>query len=635
MDLENKNLTSSFNFIEVVQKYWNYLFIILAAVIVYLPTLSFAFSPLDDEWLIVKRIDLYRDLSSLKVFFSEAILDNYYRPIWVVSYMPDVMIGGSNPMVFHFFNIVYHAIASVLLFVVFQKLGLKRNIAFGFSLLFAVHPLHVQSVAFVPGRVDVLLAIFSFSVFIFFLNYLENFKIKNLLFCTLFTVLALFTKENAIVLPILFTGYYILINKKTIRKEIIYLFAILVAIVGVWFFIRHQIIPVYLPADNLSFFNVFQDMALATVMYFGKIILPINQSVAPTVAETSMLPFYFVIALLITIVFYFKFSNKRLTIFGIFWFFTFIIIPLIAGSMRSGAEHFEQRAYLPMVGVFIMLSQINFSKIDFFNKKIITWIFFSIIALLFFVKTFIRSDVYKNPYQLATTGIEEAPHSIYYYIILGRACVVNNLPEEAIKWYDAYIEKRTNSAIPYANKGAVYLGMKQYDKAIESFNVAITLEPGNTGFYKDRARAFYFSRKFENALIDIQQYKKMGGEVDKNFEEDVKRKVQLQNEIIGYSIQITSDTATDYSYIKRGMAYFTNQDYANSINDFSSGLKLNPKSQICLLNRGWVYEVVGKLDSAKLDYIRLEKLGHPLAPKALEKLNEKMGLKISEPTKNP
>src|SRR6202020_3196456 len=95
-----------------------------------------------------------------------------------------------------------HIISVVIVFKLFIVLEVNRVHAFILSLLFAVHPVLSQAVAWLPGRNDVLLGIFIFSFFIFSIRYSREGKLKNLLLSVFFLLLALFTKETAVMGPV-------------------------------------------------------------------------------------------------------------------------------------------------------------------------------------------------------------------------------------------------------------------------------------------------------------------------------------------------------------------------------------------------------------------------------------------------
>ena len=296
----------------------------------------------------------------------------------------------------------------------------------------------------------------------------------------------------------------------------------------------------------------------------------------------------------------------------------------MAGSAKDNSEHIEQRAYVPLVGILIMISQIDFSKSRIFSNRRYSGLILIFIFLSLSIKTISRSKVYANPFIMAQTAIKESPHQTYFYIVLGGIYAENDMSQEALKWYDKYIEKFPNKAIPYINKAVVYSHIKKFDKAIENYNKAIELEPNTSSLYLDRGHVYFELKMYDSVLTDLTRAKKLGEKINEKFERQIEDQIMAENEIKIYSNNISKDTATSFSYNRRGIAFYKKGDYTNAINDFSISNKLNPLDPISLIKRGWIYEFQGKFDSAYYDYNKLAGMGYSIGKEALENLKGKI-----------
>jgi 4-amino-4-deoxy-L-arabinose transferase-like glycosyltransferase len=155
-----------------------------------------------------------------------------------ISFIFDYQIGGASPFIYHFVNVLLHLLATCLLFIFLQKLDYRKELAFLFSFIFLIHPAMTQTVAWIPGRNDSLLAIFILASFIFFIKYLKE-KSSNLFWSLFFSGLAFFTKESAVlVVPIIFFYFYF-IYKKQNKKKILYFFLGSIGLVGLWAGLRY------------------------------------------------------------------------------------------------------------------------------------------------------------------------------------------------------------------------------------------------------------------------------------------------------------------------------------------------------------------------------------------------------------
>src|ERR1041385_5934362 len=88
------------------------LWIGLAVILAYFPTLSFGFSPMDEVWVFLKHMDRFTHISNLPSLFLEPAVIDYYRPVWTSSCIIDASMGQGAPWVFHLSNILVHLAAS-------------------------------------------------------------------------------------------------------------------------------------------------------------------------------------------------------------------------------------------------------------------------------------------------------------------------------------------------------------------------------------------------------------------------------------------------------------------------------------------------------------------------------------------
>jgi predicted membrane-bound mannosyltransferase len=210
-------------------------------------------------------------------------------------------------------------------FSVFLLFTLKydKKKTFILCLLFACHPAIVQAVAWIPGRNDSLLALFIILSFYFFIKYTENAK-SGYLFGYLFCfVLALLTKETAIVLP--FFYFLFLLYKKRNVKQIVVSIIILSLIILIYFFYRKYVLSgQYIATFKEMFTNFYKALLPATPKYIANIFFPIKLSVFPAMLKVNYLlctaSFLSFVLLFIKL----KLYDLKIFLLGIFWFFFFL-----------------------------------------------------------------------------------------------------------------------------------------------------------------------------------------------------------------------------------------------------------------------------------------------------------------------
>ncbi|MFZ2310978.1 MAG: glycosyltransferase family 39 protein, partial [Patescibacteria group bacterium] len=196
-----------------------YLILVVFGFLLYYQTLSFSFTYLDDNKLILDNQTILSEAGLLKIFTSDVFLAGasnsfYYRPILSLSFLLDLKLGSTLPFFFHFTNLFLHLAAACLVFFIFKKYFFSKNTSFFLAAIFLTHPVLTQAVAWIPGRNDSLLAILILSSLALFLNFLRTDKLKYFWWHLVCFLLALFTKETAIFLPLLLIIYYFLFDYK-------------------------------------------------------------------------------------------------------------------------------------------------------------------------------------------------------------------------------------------------------------------------------------------------------------------------------------------------------------------------------------------------------------------------------------
>src|SRR5262249_37908974 len=137
------------------------LYLFVAVAVVYFRVVQLGFIGFDDTLILKDRYFLISSLSNLKLAFTtDAFLgttSTFYRPLQTVSFIVDAFIGGPAPLVYHLTNFLLHVTATLCVLWLLQTLGYKRLPSLLLSLLFALHPMFVPVVAWVPTRGDLLL----------------------------------------------------------------------------------------------------------------------------------------------------------------------------------------------------------------------------------------------------------------------------------------------------------------------------------------------------------------------------------------------------------------------------------------------------------------------------------------------
>jgi len=378
-------------------------FIILVIVVfaLYGKSINYDFVSLDEDTLIVSKIDYLSSLKNIPSFFLTSCYFNntsfYYRPILTITFSLEASLFGLNTKVYHFTNIILFILAIYLMYVFLIKLKLNKIITKCICLLMTVHPIFVSTVVWVPSRNDTLLAIFIFLSFIFFTKYLENKKIENLLLFYLFFSISLFTKETAILFIVMYSMYIYFFNFNLKIKEIIKIGIIpITLILCVYFYLRSISvaslnISVYFENINKYFINFICGMSIYLRDFFIPLNIPIClHNLHILITEIVLDVIAFIIVLFIGLK---NIVNRKIIIFSLCW----LGLSIITTFLLQDYVLFYHRLFLPIFGVLIilvLLIDVLIKKYSFL-KKIFIYVFV-IIFVIFFMKSFIDQNNYKN-----------------------------------------------------------------------------------------------------------------------------------------------------------------------------------------------------------------------------------------------
>lgn len=550
------------------------------AFLLYLPSLKYGFSPMDEQWLILKRQDVLSSFSHLPGLFSSTMMDMYYRPVCDASFLIDNVLGGGTPFMFHLTNVLLHVLCTLLVFRFFKLLRLSAQLSFFSALVFAVHPLTVHAVAWIPGRNDSLLCLFALLSFIQLVKYGQTRKLIWLVLHLVSFVLALFTKESAIVFPAL---YFLLWRMEVVPEKRRSLFLIIgtwALLAIAWFFLRRNFVS-YLPSmSNESFGELLLRFFTALAYYGGKTILPVGQSVMPVLKNITLLPYLLALAVVTAAALRFGFRNKKLALFGLAWFWLPILIPAWASAAGITGEQYEHRIYTSLAGAVLFISQLKLPL-----KETVVRIAGIILILAFAAKTFYREPVYKSGFSFTIAGTEESPSFAIFHNMLGNLFSAQNQHEKAIVCFTDAITLNPSRAEFYNNRAFSYAALKDYAHALEDDTKVIELSKNPADMYVNRSMVYFFMNRLGEAKADLAKADSLGAtQISKKYVNDLYNRL-LMDTIMTCTKKIQENPLDAESYNVRGIIWLKVGQPVKAYADFSEALKIEPNDPAISSNR--------------------------------------------------
>lgn len=398
-----------------------FLWLLLAAFVVYIPTLKLGFTDLDDGIFIIDQYGFNAQLSNILTAFRESVMvdvagDIYYRPIYNISLIISTLTSGQDITGWHALNILLHMLAVALLYKLLLRLHISPIHSFILSLLFAVHPALVMAVSWMPGRTDVLLGIFAFAFLIESIQYSETGKLKALAFSGLWLLVAFFCKESAVfLLPAAFVLHVFFREQKWNAMPYLLQYAVWAVCFAIWFVMRSMsdAAAMNVPPDAMVK-SVFQRLPVL-VQYVGKAILPIGLSTYPNVRDTAIYPGIAALLLLGIAAYLNKERDNKKLLAGAA-IFVLLMAPLLLIPENINKQTFEYRLYLPMVGILLLLPQTVLLNNKLGDKQLVL-----VTALLcggFMLLNVQHQMHFGSPYAFWSNAAKTSPHDSYANMML-------------------------------------------------------------------------------------------------------------------------------------------------------------------------------------------------------------------------
>jgi tetratricopeptide (TPR) repeat protein len=500
--------------------------------------------------------------------------DLWHPLIWL-SFMLDYQFYGLHAGGYHVTNLILHILSALLLFWLFNRMtGAILHSAF-VAALFALHPLHVESVAWIAERKDVLSAFFWVLTLCLYVYYTEKPVVKRYLLVLFSFVCALMSKPMVITLPVIMILLdYWPLKRFESQKVNLFLWQLKEKIPFFVLSAALAIITLYNPNapdmpdnPNLKQFSLISRLAnapVAFVTYLVKTFWPHDMAVLYPFSE--QLPLWQVLGaslLIILISTAVIIMVKRLPYLFVGWLWFSITIAPIIGiiqiSITAPCAMADRYHYLPSIGLAIMIAWgiPSLIKSEQIRKKILFPSGIAVLAILV-VLTWQQCGYWKNSVILFNHALLVTQDNYLAHNNLGSFLDVEGKIDEAFNHYNKSIRLKPDYAIAYNNRGGVYVKLGQHQLAIKDFNETIRLRPDFAETYYNRG----------NAYVNLGQY-------------------QLAIKDYSEAIRLKPDFAN--TYYNRGVVYANLGQHQLAIKDYSEIIRLKPDFAQAYNNRANVY----------------------------------------------
>ncbi len=568
---------------DVYDKRWYLLLgILLLTLFVYLPVKDAGFVNWDDGDYVLKNTAIQSfDIDMIKTTFLSGVHPDYppgiasnYHPLTMISLAANYKISGLNPAAYHWTNLILHLINTCLVFIFLQLIFNRKYIVLALlgAACFAWHPMHVESVAWISERKDVLFAAFYLLGLIFYLKSRQEQKAYGwgVMICF---VASLLSKPTAVTFPIVLVLIDWMMDKSFELKGLLlkipyFVLAVIVGLITIS--IQTDAIG---EAESYSIVERLYFGSYGLMYYLWKFVVPHDLATFYPYPNSGNVPVYMMqapIPIMAGLIWIYYFKRKAsILIFGCSFFIVAHLLTL--QFFQVGASLVSERyTYLSYIGLSIaflyLLQQAMYSDKGILKAyKTPIYVLLMIWLLMLAYTSHQQTKTWKNGQVLWENVLDKFPNSSFGLTALGHYYIQQEDYKKAIVSLDK-AKKFGADSYDFLNKrGNALRQVKRLDEALVDLNLAIEQEPELARAYKYRANVFMDQNKLELAMSDYQ----------KSLE------IEPQNyDVLG----------------NLGAYYFKTKQYDKAIEQYDQFIKYSPEKSAGYMNKAAVYLISKQYD---------------------------------------
>lgn len=337
-----------------------YLVLFFAPCLIYWKTVGFEFIPTWDDGRYILNNPIVHQLSleNLIRIFTSSTATDFYHPLHVLSHAIDYALWGTDPAGYHITNVILHGINSCLAYLTVRAITNQERVALFVALLFAVHPINVEDVAWISERKTLLSTLFFFASLLSYFSYLRTGRTGKYALSLVFFALSLLAKVFTLPLPLVLVAYELLLTRHRIGWTRIAPFFVVsgaVFALSLYLYSSNSIAEQSALSADVLFGVVYPSMMPVFWKYIGLLLWPARLSgYYDTTLYFSFLQFPVIAALslwaLVTAAVFYKGSAQLR-----FWYLWFWICLLPASNIIPNLTYYADRyMYTPAIGIFVV-----------------------------------------------------------------------------------------------------------------------------------------------------------------------------------------------------------------------------------------------------------------------------------------
>ncbi len=565
------------------KKFWVLLAILSVTFIVFSPALGNRFTNWDDGVLLVENNEIHDfSLGTLQRIFSKNYVGTYI-PLTILSFNFENFFF-QNQTVFYFLdNLLLHLGVVALIFLLAQRVGLSLAASGLSALLFGIHPMHVESVAWISQRKDVLYSVFYLLAVLFYWDFIKSKKSICYWTALLFGLLSILSKPMAYSLPfVLFLCDWLSqrkIDGRAISEKLLFLL-----LIGCISFITYTSNP------HTTTFNIGQ----AVLVWIWVFIFHIQKFFFPSfLIAAYRLPYpvslgnpqYLaaVIAFLIFVAGVFLLRRQKWIWMAVLFYFLSdsMIIFRAAWEFGNNTVVADRFMYLPSLGFCLACGVLGEALYKYFRKN---WYYAQIVKISclcilggMMLMSWKQTGVWKDNIALWSHDIKYDPNNFFAYQNRAAGYTEEHRYELAMSDLDKAMRFGVQKAVLYYCRADLYEKMGELHKALDDLNVSSELNPDDAKIYFLRGKIYQALGSTPQALRD-------------------------------YGIAIDNQPDMDRAFYNRGILFDEMQKSNLALADYAEVIRINPFHPKVYNNRAVIYIGLGEYNKAEEDLRKAVKI---------------------------
>ncbi len=496
------------------------------AFLAYIPTLGFQFV-YDDKPQIIENPAIHSWRYLPNYFTSHAwaelyphVSGNYYRPLFLLWFRLNHAMFGLDPKGWHLTTILCHVAATYLVFGLVRRLAANSWIAFSAAILFALHPVHIESVAWVSGVTDPLMAIFLIGSFLAYLRFREGRRWEWMAWALLLFALGLLEKETAVILgPLVFVYAWLYAEQRAWLSRLVIALKHCVGFLAVTILylplrahvlrgLSHSVTPLKWSTMALTEPSVLW-------LYVRHLLFPTGLSglyglpyVESPASATFLVPTVLVLATILLVAWGIsRLEDTRLALFACCWIVLPIIPVLWLRAYAEGDIAHDRYLYIPSIGFVLLLSLFlaEIAKHWHGSAKTVQSAALAVLAATYALGTVTQQMHWASDLLLYERAYTIAPRDNLICNNLGTALTDVGKSGDAIALYSQVLAREPGFWLSNYNLGYTYYRMGKFQDSERCLRRAISINAADSDEYIYLGLSIWREGRVDEAVPYIQQ----------------------------------------------------------------------------------------------------------------------------------